>query len=228
MSRCSSHRRQRLAAARLLLALSTALACAAQQPRGPLAPVEPAPPVVAEPPVETPRSPPAPGDEPPGSNATIESVVALIAKPNLWPLDIDSARRVLSALGPVKREQPTPTRVSLVGGPFGPLERYDVAYSLDDQQHWVFGSAGFVLAQRDLPRLYHELEARLTQLLGKPAQKATAKASALPTPAWDLGDAIMLSIAPSSKSGECRVLIASSGRAMAPEELDEEDTGLIQ
>jgi hypothetical protein len=228
MSRWSSPRRQRLAGARLLLALSTALACAASQPKEALAPVQPVrPPVVAEPPVETPPSPPPPADQPPASNVTVESVVELIAKPNLWPLDVDSARRVLSALGPVKREQPTPSQLSLVGGPFGPLQRYEVAYTLDEQQYWVFGFAGFVLAERDLQRLHHALDARLTRL-GKPSRNASAKAGALPTPAWDLGDAIVLSTAPSSKSGEYRVLISRSGQAIEPEEIDEEDTGLIQ
>jgi hypothetical protein len=229
MSRWSSPRRERVAGARLLLALSTALACAASQPNEALVPVQPAaPPVASESPVETPRSAPAPADEAPASNATVESVVGLIAKPNLWPLDIESARRILSALGPVTREQPTASHVSLVGGPVGPLARYEVAYSLDAQQYWAFGSAGFVLADRDLPRLYRTLETRLTQLLGKPARSAAVKAGALPMTAWDLGDAILLSLAPSGKTGECRVLIASSGRAIEPEEVDEEDTGLIQ
>ena len=150
----------------------------------------------------------------------------------MWRASSTNARRVLSALGPVQREQPTPSQASLVGGPFGPLDRYAVAYSLDDRQYWVFGSAGFYLGDRDVPRLYRALEARLTQLLGKPGRSAGAKGDAtggaLPTVAWDLGDAITLSLAPSSKSDGCRVSITSSGRAIEPEEVDEEDTGLIQ
>jgi hypothetical protein len=185
------------------LALCLALACGAP----PLArTVEPNPPTTsAEPPAQA-----APGAAPadaPNSVASADRIVTLIAKPGLWPLDVESARRVLQALGPVTREQPSPNELSLVGGPFGALERFDVDYSLDDDRYWVFGSAGFFLGDRDLARLYRAIQARLTQLLGKPASTEDDEDEALPTVTWDLGEAV-LSLAPSREGDEPRVLIA--------------------
>jgi hypothetical protein len=107
----------------------------------------------------------------------------------------------------VKREQPTPKDLSLVGGPFGALDRFDVDYWLDDERYWVFGSAGFFLGGGDLARLYHATEARLTRLLGKPLSTDDEDGGALPIVTWDLGEAI-LSLAPSSADGQPRVLIA--------------------
>jgi hypothetical protein len=164
------------------------------------------------PPTTSPASPaePAAGPasaDPPSSVASADRVVTLIAKPGLWPLDVESARRVLQALGPVTREQPTPNELSLVGGPFGALQRFDVDYSLDDDRYWVFGSAGFVLEDRDLGRLYRAIQARLTQLLGRPASSEDDEDEALPTVTWSLGEAV-LSLAPSREGGEPRVLIA--------------------
>jgi len=149
--------------------------------------------------------------EPSRADETADNVVTLIAKPGLWPLDVEAARRVLQAFGPVNREQRSPSALSLVGGPYGALDRFDIAYSLDDKQYWVFGSAGFFLDDRDPARLYHTLEARLTQLLGKPARtehdESATENAALPPVVWDLGEA-WLSLAQSTDHGEDVVLIA--------------------
>jgi hypothetical protein len=155
----------------------------------------------------------APGREEQTSEAdeTADNVVTLIAKPGLWPLDVEAARRVLQAFGPVNHEQRSPSALSLVGGPYGALDRFDIEYSLDDQHYWVFGSAGFFLDDRDPARLYHALEARLTELLGKPARterdESPADGAALPPVVWDLGEA-WLSLAQSTDHGEDVVLIA--------------------
>jgi hypothetical protein len=208
MPHCSSRLGRRLERLPGSFALSTALACAAQPPTHTVEPTaarmtaressEPA--ASAEP------------KQPSRSDASADRVVTLIAKPGLWPLDVESARRVLQALGPVTREQPTPNDLSLVGGPFGALDRFDVDYSLDDGRYWVFGSAGFLLGDRDPVRLYRAVETRLTQLLGKPASTDgesgdEGAAAELPTVTWDLGEAV-LSLAPSSDGGEPRVMIA--------------------
>lgn len=147
----------------------------------------------------------------PEADETADTVVTLIAKPGLWPLDVEAAHRVLQAFGPVNREQRSTSALSLVGGPYGALDRFDIAYSLDDQHYWVFGSAGFFLDHRDPTRLYHTLQARLTQLLGKPApterDKSATEDAAPPPVVWDLGEA-WLSLAHSTDHGEDVVLIA--------------------
>lgn len=156
-------------------------------------------------------APDAPAREESRADETADNVVTLIAKPGLWPLDVEAARRVLQAFGPVNREQRSPSALSLVGGPYGALDRFDIAYSLDDEQYWVFGSAGFFLDDRDPARLYHTLEARLTQLLGKPARtdgdESVPETSGPPPVVWDLGEA-WLSLAQSTDHGEDVVLIA--------------------
>ena len=141
---------------------------------------------------------------------TALSVVTLVAKPGLWPLDVESAQRVLQALGPVTRQQSSPEQLALVGGPYGALGRFSVAYTLDDEKYWVFGSAGFFLAGSDQGALYHALEARLVQLLGKPAWRDDESGAPLPTSGWDLGEAVTLSLAPSDEGGERSVRIAIS------------------
>lgn len=153
---------------------------------------------------------PTPASTTPAPDATAVSVVTLIAKPGLWPLDVESARRVLQALGPVTRQQATADELSLVGGPYGALERFSVAYTLEDDKYWVFGSAGFLLEGADQAQLYHTLEARLIQLLGKPAWRDDESGAALPTSGWDLGEAVTLSLAPSEESGDRQVRIAIS------------------
>jgi hypothetical protein len=138
-------------------------------------------------------------------------VVELIAKPGLWPLDVGSAGRVLQALGPVTRQQPSEDELALVGGPYGALGRFSVAYTLDDEKYWVFGSAGFLLEGSDQAALYHTLEGRLIQLLGKPASRGGHGDAPLPTRRWDLGEQVMLSLAPSDEGGNS-VRIAIAGR----------------
>ena len=203
-------RRTFLDLAPAVLALGASLACAGQPSTRPIEPS--APPRVAERNTD-PAAHPAVSGEPPSASVasqtdeTADSVVTLIAKPGLWPLDVEAARRVLLAFGPVTREQRSPNDLSLVGGPYGALDRFDIAYSLDDKQYWVFGSAGFVLDDRDPTRLYHALETRLTELLGKPARTERDEGSALPPVVWDLGEA-WLSLAPSTDHGQDVVLIA--------------------
>jgi hypothetical protein len=202
MTASSSRRRQRHAGELVALALSAALACASQQSTS----VEPVGPMAAESSPDS-SATPARATERGEPDATASSVVTLIAKPGLWPLDVESARRVLTALGPVKREQPRPEALSLVGGPFGALERFDVDYSLEENKYWVFASAWFFLGGRDLDRLYRTIEARLIQLLGKPASTDRDAGAVLPTVTWDLGEAI-LSLAPSKDRGERQLMIA--------------------
>jgi hypothetical protein len=165
----------------------------------------------AEPSADRATSQPSPAAAAPQTDETADNVVTLIAKPGLWPLDVEAARRVLQAFGPVNREQRSPNDLSLVGGPYGALDRFDIAYSLDDKQYWVFGSAGFFLDDRDPARLYHTLEARLTQLLGKPAHtehdEGETESARLPPVVWDLGEA-WLSLAQSTDHGQDVVLIA--------------------
>src|SRR5262245_37670818 len=86
--------------------------------------VEPVAPVRAPPLAPVERAPVPPPSVAPASDASADSVVTLIAKPGLWPLDVESARRVLQALGPVSREQPTENELALVGGPHGALGRF--------------------------------------------------------------------------------------------------------
>lgn len=195
------------------LALGASLACT-----GPTAPPARAP--AATPESDAPEADPSASAATPDTTAreqsseadeTADNVVTLIAKPGLWPLDVEAARRVLQAFGPVNREQRSPSALSLVGGPYGALDRFDIAYSLDDQHYWVFGSAGFFLDDRDPARLYHTIETRLTQLLGKPARteqdESATESAGVPPVVWDLGEA-WLSLAQSTDHGEDVVLIA--------------------
>lgn len=196
----------------LALALPAALGCSA-----PLAARAPA---AATASAAAPASAPAgphPGSaenpsEPAPSDTTAVNVVTLIAKPGLWPLDVDSARRVLQALGPVTHEQPTEGELALVGGPYGALDRFSVAYTLDEQRYWVFGSAGFLLEGSDQAELYRALEAHLIQLLGKPAWREGDDGAALPTSGWDLGEEVMLSLAPSQDASAVRIAIGEPER----------------
>lgn len=194
-----------IADAALLLA---ALACAGHPSDRP---VEPATTPVARENASDPASSPA-ADEPPApseperAEGNADEVVTRIAKPGLWPLDVEAARMVLQASGMVAHEQRSDSDLSLVGGPYGALDRFDIAYSLDDKQYWVFGSAGFFLEDRDPVRLYHALEARLTQLLGKPARSKHHEDGALPPVVWDLGEA-WLSLAPTTEHGQDLVSI---------------------
>jgi hypothetical protein len=192
------------------LALASTLACAARQ-SAPSAPTLAAAPPVA-PPVEAAAEetapPPPPEPEVPRPSATTDGIVTLIAKPGLWPLDVDSARRVLEALGPVEREQPTPESLELKGGPFGALDRFGVAYALDDERYWVFGSAGFLIGDADPVQLYRSIRARLTELLGKPSWIDEESGAGLPTTAWDIGEAMTLSLAPREEGDDRWVLIA--------------------
>jgi hypothetical protein len=192
------------------LGLLVALGCAASQSvhAGAVAPVAPSPPAGAPVAVEEPSS--APASAPSAPDTTAVNVVTLIAKPGLWPLDVESARRVLQALGPVTQEQSSPEQLALVGGPYGALGRFSVAYTLDDQNYWVFGSAGFLLAGSDRAALYHALEGRLIQLLGKPAWRDDESGAPLPTSGWDLGEDVKLSLAPSDEGGVRLVRIAIS------------------
>ena len=206
MTDSSSSRRQRLGWGNVTIALATALACAGQPSGGAVLPG-------AQTVHESPRSP-APATEghgidapdPSAPSTTADAVVTLVAKPGLWPLDVESARRVLQSLGPVKQEQVTPDALSLVGGPTGALDRFDVTYSRDEQQYWVFDSAGFVIAGHESLRLYRLLETRLTQLLGAPASTETHDNDELPRATWDLGEEMALSLGP-SPSGDDRLLM---------------------
>jgi hypothetical protein len=186
------------------------LGCGAAQSFGAGA-AQPAAPAAPEPaaltPVESASSAP---ERAPAPDTTAVRVVTLIAKPGLWPLDVESARRVLQALGPVTRQQPSDDELALVGGPFGSLDRYSVAYKLDDEKYWVFGSAGFVLEGTDQAALYHAIEGQLIQLLGKPESRDDESDAPLPTSRWDLGEAVTLSLAPSQGDGEHAVRIAIS------------------
>jgi hypothetical protein len=192
----------------LVCAGALAVGCGARQSAGAGAAPIVAPEAPASAAAEDARAAPPPSK--PSPDMTAVNVVTLIAKPGLWPLDVESARRVLQALGPVAREQPADDELALVGGPYGTLERYSVAYKLDDQKYWVFGSAGFFLESADRAQLYHTLEARLIELLGKPARRDGEKGAELPTSAWDLGEAVTLSLAPSDEGGEGSVRIAIS------------------
>jgi hypothetical protein len=208
------------------LALSTALACAARPPSTAAAAPHAAASAAAE--AETRADPetaarPAPEAEPVDPSATADRVVSLIAKPSLWPLDVESARRVLSTLGPVTQQQASSDELSLVGGPFGALEGFDVAYAKDDDNYWVFGSAGFFLHGGDLARLRRSVELRLTELLGKPAWSRSEPDSALPTSGWKLGEGITLSLAPCRDERPCLAVIAASDAADRDKLAEEEE-----
>lgn len=208
MTHYSLARRRFLTCRHALLLLPLALACA---PRHATPPAAPAPLHGPELPVESAKEPaPAqtPAPEEPRPSASTDNIVTLIAKPGLWPLDVDSARRVLGSLGPVKKEQTTDRSLELVGGPFGTLGRFDVRYALDDEQYWVFGSAGFLLEDADPTLLYRSVRARLTELLGKPLWTEQEADDELPTTAWDIGEAMTLSLAPRDEGDERRILIA--------------------
>lgn len=192
------------------LVSALALGCGAAQSTGATAPAAPVQPAAASTAVQA--ESPAPASTPSAPDSTAVNVVTLIAKPGLWPLDVESARRVLQALGPVTRQQPSEDELALVGGPYGALDRYSVAYRLDEEKYWVFGSAGFILEGTDQTALYHALEGRLIQLLGKPASRDDERDAPLPTSRWDLGEAVMLSLAPSEEGGERAVRIAIADR----------------
>ena len=178
---------------------AVAPAAASATPRADTREPEPAPTAAA--PEQPAAAPSAPADE------TAIDVVTLIAKPGLWPLDVEAARIVLRALGPVSHEQRSPNDLSLVGGPYGALDRFDITYSLDDEQYWVFGSAGFFLEDdHDAGHLYHTLEARLTELLGKPARTDRGESTTSPPVVWDLGEA-WLSLAQSTDHGQVQIAI---------------------
>jgi hypothetical protein len=197
MTLSSSSRRQRLGGGYVTTALVTVLACTGQPPQNTAYPA--APPAGARTSEAHIAETPA---DPTGPYTTADRVVTLVAKPGLWPLDVESARRVLQTLGPVKQEHVTPDAMSLVGGPSGALDRFDVTYARDDQQYWVFGSAGFVIAGEESRRLYRLLETRLIQLLGAPASTKTRADAKLPSATWDLGEEMTLSLGPSPSGGD--------------------------
>jgi hypothetical protein len=208
------------------LALSTALACAARPSSTGVAAPARTPNAAGE--ADARSDPetaarPAPESEPADSSATADSVVSLIAKPSLWPLDVESARRVLTTLGPVTLQHASSDELSLVGGPFGALEGFDVAYVKDDDNYWVFGSAGFFLHGADLGRLHRDLELRLIELLGKPAWSRSERGAALPTSGWKLGEGITLSLAPCRSERPCLAVTAASDADDREKLADEEE-----
>lgn len=196
------------------LALACALACGAPRATGVAEPVSAA----AAPPASAPAAPPEePTPVSPSPVSTADAVVTLVAKPYLWPLHVDAASRVLEQLGPLRSEQPSASALSLAGGPFGSLQSFEVAYSLDPDSYWEFGSAGFVLREADPVALYHALAQRLAELLGKPLRVESVESPALPAVAWNLGEAMTLSLAPSAEGDECVVRIEGGGAPAPPE-----------
>src|SRR5688572_11865171 len=82
-----------------LLGLTTTFACGAHPGADPASPSAPAGDAAAAQ-VSEPASEPVvrPSSK---SGEAADRVVLLVAKPGLWPLDAEAARRVLQALGPV-------------------------------------------------------------------------------------------------------------------------------
>jgi len=132
---------------------------------------------------------------------SIEQLITLIARPGQWPLDVDAAEQLLQPLGPVRREQPVAEALSLLGGPSGVLNRFEVSYSTDEQGRWMFEGASFFLGDADLVRLHEAVKGLLTQQLGK-AEWTEDDAGELEAVGWDLGGVTKLLFALSPNEGE--------------------------
>jgi hypothetical protein len=143
-------------------------------------------------------------------DTTLEEAVALVARPALWPLDMDPARDLLQKFGPVTNEQPAPSELSLESGPSGALRRAEVSYTLDEQRHWHFDSAGFFFGNADLKQLHDQLQALLIQQLGKPEWTENDAAGEVSSSGWALREPPKLLFSPSPNGGEPYLMIAIS------------------
>jgi hypothetical protein len=143
-----------------------------------------------------------------GSRGQAVDPVELVVKRDLWPLEPASAEKLLQELGHVRREVPFPRALSIVGGPTGPVERFEVSYSQDDDGHWTFNAASFFLRDPDLQALYQKLETRIIERLGKPAW--TERQGDLPSSGWNLGRDMSLLLAASPNQGERLLMLSVS------------------
>jgi hypothetical protein len=161
----------------------------------------------------SPEAPPSPAPSAvvtSSHDTTPEEAVALIARPALWPLDVEAARDLLRKLGPVTDEQPVPSELSLESRPSGAVRRAAVSYVLDEQHHWRFDSAGFFFGDADLQHLHDQLQALLIQQLGKAEWTENDAGDGLSSSGWALREPLELSFGPSPNGGEPFLMIAIS------------------
>jgi hypothetical protein len=153
----------------------------------------------------------ASGDEWVDRDIELERAVTLIAKPGLWPLEMDAAEDLLAQLGPVRREQAEGDELALVGGPSGVLTRYNVSYSRDDEARWAFNSADFFFAEPDMAHLQQNLESLLVQQLGAPDWTDRSNGAEFSSARWSFGSVMRLLFSPATDAGEPSMWIAISG-----------------
>jgi hypothetical protein len=153
----------------------------------------------------------AAGDEWVERDIELERAVTLIAKPGLWPLEMDAAEDLLAQLAPVRREQPDGDQVALVGGPSGMLTRFNVSYSRDDEARWAFNSADFYFAEPDMAHLQQNLESLLVQQLGYPDWTDRSNGAEFSSARWSFGSVMRLEFSPATDGGEPSMWIAISG-----------------
>jgi hypothetical protein len=153
----------------------------------------------------------SPGDEWVERDIELERAVTLIAKPGLWPLEMDAAEDLLAQLAPVRREQPEDDELALVGGPSGVLTRYNVSYSRDDEARWAFNSADFFFTEPDMAHLQQNLESLLVQQLGHPDWTDRSNGAEFSSARWSFGSVMRLLFSPATDGGEPSMSIAISG-----------------
>lgn len=167
-------------------------------------------PTIAPKDVQTTRSPPSPSPGAATREASVEDIVALATDRTLWPARPEVAEERLRLFGSLKREQPVPEVLTLVGGRSGPLERVEVSYSADGKNGWIFLGASFFLGASDLPRLQKTIEADLRKQLGKPRFTKKGKGEEIPALGWKLHGRMELLLRKSPVEGEKLLLVMIS------------------
>jgi hypothetical protein len=153
----------------------------------------------------------SPGDEWVERDIALERTVSRIAKPGLWPLEVDAAESLLTELAPVRREELEEDQLMLVGGLSRGLDHFEVSYSRDEDTRWAFDSADFFFADTDMAHLYQTLESLVVQQLGAPDWTARSEGAEFSSARWSFGSVMRLLFSPALDGGEPALSIAISG-----------------
>jgi hypothetical protein len=141
----------------------------------------------------------------------LERTVTRIAKPGLWPLEVDAAESLLAELAPVRREKPEEDQLTLVGGQPQGLDHFEVSYSRDEDTRWAFDSAEFVFADADMAHLYQTLESLLVEQLGSPDWTDRSQNAEFASSRWSFGSVMRLLFSPAPDGDEPALSIAITG-----------------
>jgi hypothetical protein len=139
-----------------------------------------------------------------------EDLVTLIAQRKLWPLSVEAAEATLRPLGAMKRQQPVPEALTLIGGRSGIVERFEISYSSDGKKDWIFVGASFFLNDRNLSDLRQRLDVLLQEQLGRPKWAKGKKAGEAAAAGWKLRGRTELTLQKSPYEGEQLLVIMIS------------------